>query len=545
MSESFLERIVAHKRRELAERRAVMPAAELERAAAGAPAPRLSGGIGALFPAERLGVIAEVKRASPSKGAIALELDAVDQARGYAAGEADAISVLTDEEFYRGTLDDLRAIRAAVSMPVMRKDFILDRYGLLEARAAGADLVLLIVAALGRDNLARLMRDTAELGMVPLVEAYTRAEAELALEAGAGLIGVNNRDLHTFEVSLETTERLAPLLAPHATVVSLSGIWSVDDARRVVTAGARAVLVGEALVRAADPAAFIRELQSVSLTPRPPLPCAGEGELTARGEGELTARGEGELTGAPRVSPLPRTGEPVGLSERRETNPHGSGVRVPLVKICGVRTVEHARAAAEAGAGMVGLIFAASKRQVGVEEARAVTSARYARRPRFVGVFVNEDPDTIGRIAGEARLDLVQLSGEETPEECARLRMPYTKVVHVRDGMTADDILHIANQYIGAVAIVLDTAGVTGLTRWGGTGVPVDWPLAAEVVRRLGRPVVLAGGLRPDNVAAATQIVRPWGVDVSSGVETGGVKDIAKIRAFIGAATGAIEGVTS
>ncbi len=516
MGESFLERIVAHKRRELAERRAVTSEAGLERVAAGAPAPRLSGGASALFRMERLGVIAEVKRASPSKGAIALELDAVDQARGYAAGEVDAISVLTDEEFYRGTLDDLRAIRAAVPMPVMRKDFILDRYGLLEARAAGADLVLLIVAALGRDNLARLMRETTELGMVPLVEAYTRAEAELALEAGAGLIGVNNRDLHTFEVALETTERLAPLLAPHAIVVSLSGIWSVDDARRVVDAGARAVLVGEALVRAADPAAFIRELRAVPLTPRPPLPCAGEGELT----------------GAPRVSPLPRQGE-------------GLGVRVPLVKICGVRTVEHARTATEAGAGMVGLIFAASKRQVGVEEARAVTLARYARRPRFVGVFVNEDPDTIGRIAGEARLDLVQLSGEETPEQCARLRVPYTKVVHVRDGMTADDVLHIANQYRGAAAIVLDTAGVTGLTRWGGTGVPVDWPLAAEVVRRLGRPVVLAGGLRPDNVAAATHMVQPWGVDVSSGVETDGVKDIAKIRAFIGAATGALEGVTS
>jgi len=540
MSESFLEHIVAHKQRELAERRAVTSEAALERVAAGAPAPRMSSGIGELFPAERLGVIAEVKRASPSKGAIALELDAVDQARGYAAGEADAISVLTDEEFYRGSLDDLRAIRAAVPMPVMRKDFILDRYGLLEARAAGADLVLLIVAALGRDNLARLMRDTAELGMVPLVEAYTRAEAELALEAGAGLIGVNNRDLHTFEVSLETTERLTPLLAPHATVVSLSGIWSVDDARRVVDAGVRAVLVGEALVRAADPAAFIRELRAVPLTPRPPRPCAGEGERTARGEGERTARGEGKrtargegkLTGAPRVSPLPRQGE-------------GLGVRVPLVKICGVRTVEHARAAAEAGAGMVGLIFAASKRQVGVEEARAVTLARYARRPRFVGVFVNEDPDTIGRIAGEARLDLVQLSGEETPEQCARLRVPYTKVVHVRDGMTADDVLHIANQYRGAVAIVLDTAGVMGLTRWGGTGVPVDWPLAAEVVRRLGRPVVLAGGLRPDNVAAAIHMVQPWGVDVSSGVETDGVKNIAKIRAFIGAATGALEGVTS
>jgi len=533
MGESFLERIVAHKWRELAERRAVTPEVELERVAAGAPAPRLSDGIDALFPTARLGVIAEVKRASPSKGAIALELDAVDQARDYAAGDADAISVLTDEEFYRGTLDDLRAIRAAVPMPVMRKDFILDRYGLLEARAAGTDLVLLIVAALGHDNLARLMRETAELGMVPLVEAYTRAEAELALEAGAGLIGVNNRDLHTFEVSLETTERLAPLLAPYAMVVSLSGIWSVDDARRVVDAGARAVLVGEALVRAADPAAFIRELRSVPLTPRPPLPHGARGSLRGRLASPLSRARESRL------------GCRSGAERDQSAWVGGEGMSQPLVKICGVRTVEHARVAAEAGAGMVGLIFAVSKRQVGVEEARAVTSARYARRPRFVGVFVNEDPDTIGRIAGEARLDLVQLSGEETPEECARLRVPYTKVVHVRDSMTADDLLHIANQYVDAVAIVLDTAGMACLTRWGGTGLPVDWPLAAEVVRRLGRPVVLAGGLRPDNVVAAIQVVRPWGVDVSSGVETDGVKDEVKIRAFIGAVTGALEGVTS
>jgi len=302
MSSSFLERIVAHKRRELANRRAEVSETALERLAADAPASRLSAGsprhaaarpegadvrtdpaggqaAGAAAPAlasldlfspDHLGVMAEVKRASPSRGAIALDMDAVDQARGYVEGKADAISVLTDEEFYRGSLDDLRAIRAAVSTPVMRKDFILDRYGLLEARAAGADLVLLIVAVLGRVGLPRLMRETAELGMVALVETYTQADAELALEAGASLIGVNNRDLRTFDVSLETTERLAPLLAPHATVVSLSGIHTADDARRVVAAGARAVLVGEALVRAPDPAGFIRELRAVPVAPRAP-----------------------------------------------------------------------------------------------------------------------------------------------------------------------------------------------------------------------------------------------------------------------------------
>ena len=277
---TFLERILARKRIELAERRAALPEATLERLAAQAPAPRDF--MGRLAPA-RLGVIAEIKRASPSKGAIALDLDAATQARRYAEGGADAISVLTDEEFYHGSLDDLRAIRAAVAAPVMRKDFILDRYGLLEARAAGADMVLLIVAAMDKMMLALLVDEARALGLTPLVEVYTAEEARVALEIGAELVGINNRNLHTFDVSLRTTERLAPLLAPHTTVISLSGIWSAGDARRVAAAGARAILVGEALVRATDPAAVIREFKGVPLTPQPPLPRRGEGEYTPAG----------------------------------------------------------------------------------------------------------------------------------------------------------------------------------------------------------------------------------------------------------------------
>ena len=273
---TFLQTIVARKRVELAERRAAVPEAALESLAAEAPPPRDV--VAALEP-DRLGVIAEVKRASPSKGAIALDLDAVTQARRYAEGGADAISVLTDVEFYHGSLDDLRAIRAAVPTPVLRKDFILDRYGLLEARAAGADLVLLIVAALaigpqGRSALSALIEEARALGLTPLVEVYTAEEARVALEIGAELVGVNNRNLHTFEVSLETTERLAPLLAPHALVVSLSGMSSAADARRAVAAGARAVLVGEALVRADDPAALLRGLKSIPIA-------AGRGVVSA------------------------------------------------------------------------------------------------------------------------------------------------------------------------------------------------------------------------------------------------------------------------
>ena len=234
----------------------------------------------------------------------------------------------------------------------------------------------------------------------------------------------------------------------------------------------------------------------------------------------------------------------------------------PVVKICGVRTVHQARVAAEAGADMVGLVFAESRRRVTPAEAHEVTAAAYVRRPRFVGVFVNEDPDVIGRLAGELRLDLVQLSGDEAPEECARLRVPYFKVVHVRSGMAAQDVLRIAERYRDAVAIVLDSGlwrSAFGVwrsdcaqgtvrtpsaerrtpTAYGGTGLALDPAIAADVVRQFSGLVMLAGGLRPETVAGAVRAVRPWGVDVSSGVETDGAKDETKIIAFVAAAKGA------
>ncbi len=257
---TFLTRIVAHKQVELAAARAAISEGALERLAEAADAPRPF----ALDETGPVAVIAEVKRASPSKGDLATGLDAEAQARSYADGGAAAVSVLCDKEFYRGSFDDLRAVRAVVATPVLCKDFILDRYGVLQARAAGADLVLLIVAVLG-DRVKTLMDDVTALGMTPLVEVYTEDEARTALEAGASLIGVNNRNLHTFEVSLDATRRLAPLLAPHATVASLSGIFSAADVAQVVRDGARAVLVGEALVKASDPAALIREFRTVQV----------------------------------------------------------------------------------------------------------------------------------------------------------------------------------------------------------------------------------------------------------------------------------------
>jgi phosphoribosylanthranilate isomerase len=240
----------------------------------------------------------------------------------------------------------------------------------------------------------------------------------------------------------------------------------------------------------------------------------------------------------------------------------------PMVKICGVCTVHQARVAAAAGADMVGLVFAESRRRLTPAEAHEVTAASYVRRPRFVGVFVNKDPDVIGRLAGELRLDLVQLSGDEAPEECAGLRVPYLKVVHVRSGMAAQDVLRIAERYRDAAAIVLDSGGTCfphppspspstwrggtslpspgsrggggGEGVWGGTGLAVDPAIAADVVRQFNGLVMLAGGLHPETVAGAVRAVRPWGVDVSSGVETEGAKDEAKITAFVAAAKGAV-----
>jgi indole-3-glycerol phosphate synthase len=258
VADDFLTRILRDKCAEIAERRAQEPEARLAARAAAALPPRH-----AALRAARLCVLAEVKRGSPSAGTFDAQLDAPAQARRYAQGGAAAISVLTDGPYFQGSLADLAAVRAAVQTPLLRKDFILDEYQLLEARAAGADLVLLIVAALAPARVRALLRETHRLGMEALVEVNTPEEARLAAEIGAALVGINNRNLHTFVVDMATTERLRPLLPATTVVAALSGIRSVEDARRMREAGADAVLVGEALVRAPDPKAFLASLQEV------------------------------------------------------------------------------------------------------------------------------------------------------------------------------------------------------------------------------------------------------------------------------------------
>jgi indole-3-glycerol phosphate synthase len=257
---SILADIVRHKRQEVASLKLGQPRAALEEMCKDI-APPLDFER-ALIPARAsVRLIAEVKKASPSRGVLAANLDPVALASTYAAHGADAISVLTDAKYFQGSLEVLRRIRAAVDVPLLRKDFTIDEYQLWEARAAGADAVLLIVSILEAALLRDLAAGAKGLGMAALVECHTEAEVDAALAAGSRIIGINNRDLATFETKLETTLSLLPRIPPGPVVVSESGFFTGADVRRVVTAGAHAVLVGEGLVRAADVAAKVAELK--------------------------------------------------------------------------------------------------------------------------------------------------------------------------------------------------------------------------------------------------------------------------------------------
>jgi indole-3-glycerol phosphate synthase len=250
-----LDTIVASVRNDLEERKKTVSIADLERRAARKAAPRnLRTRLG-----DRTGIIGEIKRASPSQGWIRQELDAAGTARVYEEAGVCAVSVLTDRRFFGGSLSDLDSVSGATGeAPILRKDFLLDEYMLLESRAHGADLVLLIAAVLGKDTRA-MVRMANGYGLASLVEVHDESELAIAVDAGAGIIGINNRDLTTFTVDLGTSERLLPRIPAGAIKVVESGIRSPSDLRRLAGQGADLFLIGEALVRSEDPARTIRE----------------------------------------------------------------------------------------------------------------------------------------------------------------------------------------------------------------------------------------------------------------------------------------------
>ena len=258
-TETILDRIVADKRVELAATKAAQPLNELRTRLENAPAPRP---FAEALQRPGIGLIAEVKKASPSRGLLRADFDPVALAKEYADAGAAAISVLTDEKYFQGTLDHLSAIREALpdGPPLLRKDFLFDEYQLYEARWHGADAVLLIAAILEPALLSELIGVAKSLNMDALVEVHDEPELERAASAGAEIIGINNRDLRTFEVNLATSERLAPLAPESAIVVAESGVFTREDIRRLKACEVQAVLIGEALVIAPDPGAKIREL---------------------------------------------------------------------------------------------------------------------------------------------------------------------------------------------------------------------------------------------------------------------------------------------
>ena len=465
---TILDEILAHKLTELAKRQRVCPLEEVRAQAWQADPPRDFLAALRRSPA-RPALIAEVKRASPSRGTLDFTLDPARLARVYRQNGAAAISVLTDARFFHGSLADLQAVRGAVALPVLCKDFILDVYQLYEARAAGADAVLLIVSALEDEMLHRLYREARALGMAALVEVHDEAELRRALALRPRLIGVNNRDLRTFRVDLATTARLRPLVPPAVMLVAESGVHAPSDAIRLAQVGADAMLVGEALVTAPDPGAQVRAL-----------------------------------------------------------------TRTLHVKICGVTTVEDALAAVEAGADLLGFNFYPQSRRYITPAICERIVAQLPDAVTRVGVFVNARPEEVIAILDDCSLDLAQLSGDEPPEALAALGGRAFKAIRPVS-------LAMAQAAVARYAVPTPPALLVDACRpgeYGGTGHTADWALARALAAT--HPILLAGGLRPENVAEAVRQVCPWGVDVASGVESRpGRKDAQRMAAFVAAGRGA------
>ncbi|CAG8507068.1 7417_t:CDS:1 [Paraglomus brasilianum] len=479
-------------------------------------------------------IMAEVKRASPSKGNINLSVNAAQQALEYTRAGASVISVLTEGRWFKGSLNDMRQVRDILSSipnrpAILRKDFIVDTYQIMEARLHGADTILLIVSMLSDEQLVELYDFAKDLGMEPLVEVHDEIEMKRALALGAKVIGVNNRNLHNFEVDVGTTSRLAELAPKDVILAALSGISTRDDVLPYLDHGVGAFLIGEALMKAKDKRLFVEQILGI----------------------------------APPTHDAQKDDQP----EQQELQKTSTWPKSPLVKICGINTVEAAIEATDAGADIIGLIFAKSKRQVTVDRALEIVNVirelqseklfdsvkvepeeksrtilpgedawfhihaqriNRARKPLIVGVFQNQSLDEIITITDHVKLDLIQLHGDEPLDLARYLPVPAIKAFHIDQSFK--NITLVTQPGYNAY-VLLDTK-VHGSEYSGGSGKTFDWSFAKKV-HDAGVPVILAGGLTPDNVIDAATTVKPWIVDTSSGVETDGEKDVIKIVEFI------------
>ena len=415
--------------------------------------------------------ICEVKKASPSKGIIAEHFPYLDIAKEYEVAGAAAISVLTEPDFFKGDKKYLQEIASTVKIPVLRKDFIIDEYQIYQAKVWGASAILLICACLDVPTLTKFRELADSLGLSSLVEAHDEKEVQMAIDCGARIIGVNNRNLKDFTVDVQNSVRLRNLVQDDVIFVSESGLETPEDIQVLRDNNIGVALMGETFMRSPNKVEKLAYL-------------------------------------------------------------YGPTYYTPKVKMCGISKVETIPAVVEAKPDYMGLVFAPSKRQVTVDQAKILIEELHkqcinhydTKVVKTVGVFVNETLDNLVRIADTANLDAVQLHGDEDETFIQSLKertnVEVWKAIQIR---TAAD----TEKWIDSSADMLLFDAYHKDER-GGTGEVFDW----SSLDAFERPFMLAGGIDSTNVARAIRTVRPYGIDISSGIETNGVKDDKKITAF-------------
>ena len=415
--------------------------------------------------------ICEVKKASPSKGIIAEHFPYLDIAKEYEVAGAAAISVLTEPDFFKGDKKYLQEIASTVKIPVLRKDFIIDEYQIYQAKVWGASAILLICACLDVPTLTKFRELADSLGLSSLVEAHDENEVQMAIDCGARIIGVNNRNLKDFTVDVQNSVRLRNLVQDDVIFVSESGLETPEDIQVLRDNNIGVALMGETFMRSRNKVEKLAYL-------------------------------------------------------------YGPTYYTPKVKMCGISKVETIPAVVEAKPDYMGLVFAPSKRQVTVEQAEILVEELHkqcinhydTKVVKTVGVFVNETLDNLVRIADTANLDAVQLHGDEDEAFIQSLKertnVEVWKAIQIRSAADVEKWIDSSADMLLFDAYHKDERG--------GTGEVFDW----SSLDAFERPFMLAGGIDSTNVARAIRTVRPYGIDISSGIETNGVKDDEKITAF-------------
>ncbi len=456
-----------------------------------------------------VGIIAEIKKASPSKGDIKIDLDPGEYAEKYTEAGAGAISVLTEQHFFKGSLDDLKAVRKNTTLPVLRKDFTLSSYQIYEARAAGADSVLLITSILTREQLRDYTLLARELGMEPLVEVHSEWELEKAVFADARIIGINNRNLQTLKTDIDVAARVVPFFTKDQIPVEASGISSPDDIQKGLDAGICNFLVGESIVRAKDTVKFIQSLVNTGME---------------KNNFSYTAK----------YPSRDHVKDPAQLDTLKAENQPPPKTKRPWVKICGLTNPSEARKCAELGADAIGLVFyPPSPRSVTAEQAALISAALPDHVPA-IGVFVDERFEFIMEIVKACSLKGVQLHGRETPDLVRKLKEKGLMVIKALFS-SRPPVLNDWKNYKHASAILVE--GGKGVLP-GGNAETWQWKIPDSVDAGPIK-IILAGGLNADNIKDALNQTCPWGLDLSSGVETApGHKDISKVQKFMLSMTG-------